>query len=105
MQPNNHSNDVIMYPLIIWKDRRLSNPARLIYMLLYDYATIGEVAVFSPAEIQNNLQLSKDRYQKHIKILEDCGYIIPIPEQYDKTLHKVAYRLSGIISIPKEYQI
>lgn len=102
MQPNNHSNDVIMYPLIIWEDRRLSNPARLIYMLMCDCASIGEVAVFSPAEIQDTLQLSKYRYQKHIKILEDCGYIIPAPEQCDKKLSKVAYRLAETISIPEE---
>lgn len=104
MQPSNRSNDVIMYPLIIWEDRRLSNPARVIYMLLCDYAPIGEVAVFSPTEIQDTLQLSKYRYQKHMKILEDCGYIIPVPEQCDKKLQKVAYRLSETISIPEEYR-
>lgn len=57
------------------RDRNLSIEAKAIYAYMCSYAGSGETAFPSVKRMCYDLNISKDRYYNHLKLLTDQGYI------------------------------
>lgn len=65
-------------PKIVMCDRELSVTAKAIYAYLCSYAGGGNQAFPGTIRMQQDLCLSKDTFFKHLKLLEESGYITKI---------------------------
>ncbi len=62
-------------PKIVMRDKRLTPEAKCIYSYLASFAGGGNQAFPSRNIMLEELQMSKDRYYKHLKYLTDADYI------------------------------
>lgn len=62
-------------PKLVMKDKRLTIEAKAIYAYIASYAGQGDTAFPSVSLILKDLKISKERFLKHRKLLEGCGYI------------------------------
>jgi len=65
-----------LIPQIIARDQRLTPEAKSIYCYFSSFSGAGFEPVFPSRNLMlKELNMSKDRYYKHLKILIDCNYI------------------------------
>lgn len=60
---------------LVMKDSRLTIEAKAIYSYFCSYAGAGSTAFPKVSLILKDLQISKDRYYRHFKLLSVCNYI------------------------------
>lgn len=71
-------------PKLIMKDKRLTLQAKGIYAYFCSYAGNGTTAFPTVKQIINDLCISRETYNKHLRLLENCGYITVMQQRNDK---------------------
>ncbi len=62
-------------PKLVMKDKRLTVYAKVIYSYFCSYAGAGTTAFPKVAQVVNDLGISRDTFNKHMKLLKQYGYI------------------------------
>ena len=81
-------------PQIIARDERLTPEAKSIYCYFSSFAGAGFEPVFPSRDLMlKELNMSKDRYYRHLKLLMDCNYITVERERIGNLYSKCIYTL------------
>lgn len=82
-----------LIPKRVMTDQRLKIHAKAIYSYFCSYAGAGTTLFPSVSKIIYDLQISKDTFYKHRKLLEQCGYIKVRQERKKGVFSKNIYTL------------
>lgn len=77
------------------RDKRLSAEAKAIYAYICSFAGAGGTAFPSVALICDELGMSENRFYRHKKQLEECGYLECVQQRQGNRLTKNIYKIVG----------
>lgn len=86
-------------PKVVMQDEDLSIEAKAIYSYIASYAGAGQTAFPSVSITTKHLGISKNRYYKHRKYLEDKGYISIERLRTENGFSKNIYTLNSTVRI------
>ena len=81
-------------PKLLMKDSSVSIEAKAIYAYLSSYAGAGMSSFPSVSLICHELGISRQRYNKHRKLLEEKGYLTVTQERVENGFAKNVYQLN-----------
>lgn len=88
-----------MIPKLVMKDQTLSAEAKAIYAYLCSYCGAGNVAFPSVDLICHDLVISEKRYQRHIKLLKETGYVLVARNRLENGFSNNIYTLPKTVSV------
>ena len=80
-------------PRLAMLDNRLTIEAKGIYAYFCSHTNAGNVSMPNVSDIISDLNISKSRYYKHLKLLIDCGYLSTYQRKNETVFAKNTYVL------------